>query len=272
MAVAVQEFISSDNAGDTSRTATGFANLAVGDLMISHFVFGDEGVTITIPSGWTQINKTENVPGNFTSQIAYKIADAGDVSGNSFQFSHNGASSTIRLRILRITGHRASATTVITASSGQANTASTTVTAPTVTPVEPESLIMLFASMQRSTAQTASGYALATSSPSFSEHYDPNLATITVACASGARTAITATGNGTATLTESERSIGQLVVISPPISQTFTETITMSESLNYDMTTIVSDTVTMTEDVDSDEGRIRNTDKNLEDWTNLDKS
>jgi len=268
MAVLVQEVKSDGSASGTSLTASGFAALAVNDLLISHFAINEEGRTITIPASWTQIVLTAG--NGIESQLAYKIVDAGDVSGNSFAFSVSGGVVALELAVSHIKNARISG--VITTSSGQANAASGTVTAPTVTPTLAESLLMFFATLQTA-AKTVSGYAVATSSPTFTENYDNGGNTIQIAGAAGTRTEVTATGAGTATISSTTPdNIGQMVVVSPNLTISATETVTMTESVLGSLTMTFLDTVTATDSITSVISRLwTKLTRAVKTWTNQNK-
>lgn len=273
MAVAVQQTIS--NAGTAnflSRASNDFSpSLALGDLIVAQFFSSTNGATFTMPAGWTEIIKTENAGDALTSQISYKIADAGDVSGTTWEWSDSLGSTQRILHITRITGHRATST--ITTSSGQSNDASATITAPTVTPVQPESLIMFFTSANAT--RTVSGHTLATSPPTFTEIYDLTQTSYGVAMASGLRTAVTATGSGTVTASGSCNSIGQLVVVSSPVNTVITDTINSSEIVSAvrARAILIADTITLTENILKATARYwTNLIKNTKTWLNRGKN
>lgn len=268
MAIVVQETINATSGSATSVTATSFSGLTVGDLMVSQFFVGALGTTITMPAGWTQIVYTENAGTTIASQIAYKIADAGDVSGNSFQFSKGAGAVVLYLFINRITGHRTTST--ITASSGQANDGTVTVTAPTVTPIEAGSMIMLFATSTESTS--ISGYTIATSPPSFTELYDNNSNGRTISAAYGVRPEVTATGSGTATTANSGDNIGQMIVVSAPQIFTILDTVTGTDTFLGGIGLLILDIITATDSITSAIARLwTNLTRNIKTWTNRDR-
>lgn len=266
MALVVQEFIT-NHAVATNTTATGFASLAVGDLMISHFTADTSGGAVTMPASWTQVVETTGT--SLSSQIAYKVAEAGDVSGNSFQFSRSTASN-VTLTITRITGHRN--VSVIPASSGTGSTSSTSVTSGTITPALADSLILLFTTSAGT--NTTSGYSIVTSSPVFTETYDYSAAAPSSAMAWGLRPQVTATGSASATLSGASVNIGQLIAISPSQDFTVTDTPTVTDFVIYDMSLIVSDTLMSSEEIEiaDNEDVVNNLAKNSSSFTNLTKS
>ncbi len=273
MAVAVIETLS-DSSGSNSflslDTNNFTPNPSVGDLLIAHFFVGDTGSTITLPSGWTQIVKTENAGDAMTSQVSYKIADSSDATGQSLSFSKSGANVPLKLSMMRITGQRASSP--ITTSSGQANDSTVTVTAPTVTPVETDSLVLFLAAAD-ATANTISGWALATSSPTFTELYELNSNNYIMAAAWGIRPEVTATGSGTATLTGTGHNIGQLVIVSSPQSFTSNDTVTTTDAQSYSIGILILEVLSIVEVTATlVSNRVRNIAKNVSSWFNQDKS
>lgn len=265
MAVAFQEVITNSSGSGTSLTASGFASLAVGDLMVAHFAY-NKNATTTPPAGWTQINLVQNAA-PFSSYVGYKIAAAGDVSGNSFQFTQNGTAGAMALAIYRITGHRN--VSIPASSSGQFNASSATVTAPTVTPTLANSLIILLAA--NAGGSTTSTYAIATSSPTFTERHDVVSGTVGIAGATGLRPEITATGSGTATISAAAN-IGQLVVISPSQDGSQVDTVATTDSVRADIGGYVRDTVTTSELISSTIARAwTNLARNVKTWTNQNK-
>lgn len=266
MALALQEFIQAHSVANNT-TATGFTGLAVGDLMISHFTADTSGGAITMPSSWTQVVLTTGTA--LGSQIAYKVADSGDVSGNSFNFSWTTASN-VTLSLVRVTGHRN--VSVIPVSSGTGSASSTAVTSGTITPTLANSLIMIFATS--ASTRTTSAYSIATSSPTFTETYDYSAAAPSSAMAWGLRPEITATGSASATLSSAAVNIGQLIAVSPSQDFTVTDTPTVTDSVLYDMTLIATDTLTSTDELEivDNEDVVTNTTKHASSFTNTIKS
>lgn len=260
---------STNTGSGVSLAITKPSGLAVGDLMLAQFTVSSAAATITPPSGFvsTQANTASGSP-DIKSEIFWKIADSGDVAASDFTFSQDQGSQTMKGGILRITGHKTSAP--ITTDSGQGNTSSATVTAPTVTPTTANSLIVFFTT--NDSGGTASTYALATSSPSFSEQYDLDGGAIGASCATGTRSQVTATGNGTATLDGGAAvNIGQLIVIEPEqiISIADTATVTDTSSAVRGRVASISETVTVTDDVENTKSRAwDNQTKNPSTWTN----
>ena len=188
--------------------------LAVGDLMIAQVVSRVGGTAVTAPDvSWTEIRQDAS-GADLRSALFWKIAVAADVAAADFTFTVGNSDSQMGA-ILAFYAGSFNTITPIAANNGQANSASTTVTAPTVTPTTAYSAILLFTAIADNNTQSA--YAIATSDPApWSERYDllttqGNDCALSVGHAT--RAAKTATGNGTATTSGSDINIGQLVVV-----------------------------------------------------------
>lgn len=270
MAVAIQSYKNtSDAASSTSLTISGFSSLAVGDLLIAQFTLSMSTAssrTITLPSGWTLIDRTSQST-TLSTEIAYKIADSSDVSGNSFTFQYSGAAGNAQLAGVRITGHRNVSS--IATSSGTASASSTTVNVNTVTPALADSLLMFF--VTGAVNATVNGYTVTTSPPTFTETYDLNNASITNSLAAGVRPETTATGSGTATLSSAGTNIGQLVVVSPPQVISASDTVTTTENVSTLRGLIFSvlDTVVTSDSITTQIARLwTKVTRNIKSWTN----
>lgn len=265
MSVIPHSFITNSGSG-TSVTAAGLASLAVGDLMVAHFVHQASGRTITMPAGWTQVNKTESGSG-YSSLIAYKIADSGDVSGNSFQFSISGGAVQMSLHVMRFTGQRI--VTPVTVSNGQANASSTSIASSGITPPNDDCLIGIFALVAGTTS--VSGYSINTSSPTFTEAYDDNTnvsGAFTRAAAFGLRSASTPTGNVLATAANAGVNICQIIAISPPLTITVNDTITVTDTKLVDISILIQDIISVTDTVTTVAQRIwTKVTRNIKSWT-----
>ena len=213
MAIALRSVGVSPGSDDHEAIIVKPAGLAVGDLMISHTLHYAV-VEATAPANWTKIFAV--VYGMYHSVVTFwKIADAADVAATDFTF-HATASSCVGA-ISAWTGH--DPTTPIGASNGQYNAASTTVTAPTITPLA-NSMILLLCSV--SDNNTQSTYAIATSNPAtWAEAYDlPKDLNDDEGISMGyaLRPETTDTGNGTATTSGSDANSGILIAISPIVT------------------------------------------------------
>lgn len=218
MAVALVAVGQSPGATNESCVITKPVGLAVGHLMLAQCMYKWTNTigTISAPAGWTSVRQTDSPYGafNFSSALFSKIAVQADVDAATFTFT--GSQTTEDNRGLITAWSGINTTTPIGASSGQYNAASTTVTAPTITPVA-NSMILMIATVRDDNTQ--SGYAIATDNPaSWGEAYDLTTKVdndMAQAMGYATRAQTSATGNGTATTSGSDANIGQLVSISP---------------------------------------------------------
>lgn len=203
----------------TSKTTGTTLNLdvpdsvAVGDLLIAHVSSTGESGSWATPSGWTEIQ--QGTTGTLAVAAFYKIADSGDAAASTLPFVQD-TSSNAGGRMFRITGHKSSGP--INTSQKGTNANNATVTVGTITPSVAYCLILfLVAAKSDGATRTCSGYALATSSPSFTEAYDDQYDTNAghIAAAYGERPQTTATGNATATLSGADPNVGILIAIEP---------------------------------------------------------
>ena len=193
----------------SSISATKPANIGTGDLIIAHVTRFDIGSTVTPADSWTLVSNLSVSTTAPQSLVYRRIATGSEPSTYDFSFS---SSTRNYVSILRITGQ--DEVSPVSASSGQANSsASTTITAPTLTPTA-NNLILFFTASSTGFA-TVSGYTLTTSSPSFTESYDSATGGLGYSMAYGLRPESTATGSATATASISIRSIGQMIAIAP---------------------------------------------------------
>ena len=208
----------SPGANGTSCVIVKPVGLQVGDLMVAqvesaHNTVPPVGV-VTAPASWASIREDGVGTRTFVSALFWKFADAADVAGADFTFTCPDARSNGGA-ITAWYGDIAAAP--INTSSGLAGGgASTTCTAPTITPTVANCLILFFAAINDNV--NTSGYAIVTDNPIWTERYDlpMDLETdIAIAVGSATRPEKTATGNGTATIGGTDFSIGQLVAIAP---------------------------------------------------------
>lgn len=179
-------------------TVTKPSGTVEGDLMFIHLMSQDTTPNITPPAGWTLLNSVTATSGateEHASGLYYKIAGASE--GASYVFTADA--SNYVWGACRITGHAATST-VATSTVNAATGATATGTA--ITPVNPNSLLLFFVSQSTSGGtgtMTASGYAVVTSNPTWTEVYDAGLQSRSIALAKAVRPEVTSTGSGTAT-------------------------------------------------------------------------
>lgn len=191
-------------------------NTVSGDLLIAHIgCRGGVGTTVdmtTPPSGWTAAPTNgilENGSEDPSSGIFYKLAGGSEGSNYTFVYA-TGSNVNAEGAISRFTGPNL--TTPVPVSNGQANGADTTATSPGITPTTANSMLCMFVT---SIDVTTSGYAIATSNPTWTEQYDLSVGTASIAMATATRPEVTATGNATATISASTKNNAQIIAISP---------------------------------------------------------
>lgn len=183
--------------------------LAIGDLMFAHVYTSSS--TYNTPTGWT-LTKQETGP---VHAVFYKVADADDVAATEFVFAIASGTANTGGIMFRVTNQRV--VSPVSNSESQNNASSATVTSDGFTPTYPSSLIMFFVAAAED-SRTFGTYALATSSPSFTEHYDEDGIAVCFACASGVRPEMTATGNATAAITGGNAANSGILVAVGPIA------------------------------------------------------
>lgn len=250
--------------------------LAVGDLMICQLVMIGDTDVATWSTGWTLIEKkidTNTSPDQY-SELRWKIAESGDVSGSDVTIiTSYSVGGTSMAHLLRITGH--SPLGVITEASALEATSATPSYANTITPGSgnEDSLIIIFTNAYGASI-TTSGYAIATSNPSWTEQYDESNGGTSVACAFANRPQITATGNTSLTYSGSTSSICQILAVRPARTTTTSDTVTDTDSvaITSGYSTSQSDTVTDTDSTTATKGQgWTNDTKSVSSWTNKQK-
>jgi len=201
--------------------------LAAGDLMIFSIhgnfnAYADSG-SVTPASGWTYIAGATQTSGNERSAVyaAGKIATAGDVAASNFTFACNigGGTSAAAGTITRFSD--AAYPTIFT-SEFSSSALTTTLFANAITPTADCVLLMLLTTWSQTGSPTMSSYAIATSTPTWTEQFDNFTITGENGCAAvatGPRTATTSTGNWGATPSSSNGySSGILIAIQSPVT------------------------------------------------------
>ncbi len=211
-------YIASSTAGAASGNLTIAAptGLAAGDVMIISIV--DRGTTGTAPSmsstGWTTLQSLAINPASTYRYgfSAYKVATAADV-GATYTVT-NGAAANISADIYAFRG--VNTTSPIDVQNGQANTtASTTVTAPTITTTAANDKIVFLGQVAETTATTFSGWATANiAAANWTSIDSAGSANGSTGAAYATLTTAGATGAGTVTIT-SYRNGGVLIALKP---------------------------------------------------------
>lgn len=276
MAIAVQSSSTTAWASGSTIVLTKPTGLAVGDLMIVHI--GVTSGTVTTLSGWTLVGTKTLTAETLKTYAFSKIADSTDVAASNFTFSYSGTL-TGAGAILRIDGHSAGAAVYTSASDDDTDASPPTFTN-TVTPVATNSmLLMLGVARQVDTVTTISGYAVVTSTPTFTEVYDFNNSggtgnTYLLCGAYGTRAAVTATGNSTWNYSAGTNpdAICQMLVIAPSKDFTILDTVTITDSFLATLGIFVADIITLSDTFTSTISRLwTKLTRNVKTWTNQNK-
>lgn len=269
-----QTFAIQSLGSNSDVTITKPSGVAVGDLLVAHILMDGVGLSSS-PSGWTQEYAT-NLPIGGTSYIYSKVADSADVSATNYTWVTGVGSAKTGGSITRVSG--GVSTSPITSKNSATSTA--TGTGPisysiTVTPSLANSLLLFFIGYVATagiTSHSASGYAITTDNPTWTEAYDINDADkVQMSMAYATRSATTATGNASVNRSHSQTngSHGVMLSIEPIQTLTVSETITTTETIQKNITKEFSDTVTATETVTKAKSRLwTNETKPNNTWTN----
>lgn len=280
MAITVPSFSTTTWSSGSSVTGNKPSGLAVGDLMISHIVLERDDTNITAaPSGWTLIRSDlNNAPagaGGMLSALYYKYATSGDVAASNFTWTSDGSASRA-IAILRIVG--ITEIGAITANAGDISINNTS--APsfsiTVTPnVEGNSLLLFFASAYQNSGNL-SGYAIATSNPSWTELYDitgGSIGPASYSCAYAIRSQTTATGNASLTGGDATADwVGQMISIMPVHSFSASDVVASNDGINNGVSITVNELVTIIDSATTEKSTLWNyTPKNNDPWNYTNK-
>lgn len=272
MAITFESIQSTAYTTSASLTITKPVNLAVGDLMIAYIQGAQEAATA--PSGWTLSSNFTVASGNSQMKFYQKIADSGDVAASNFTWTfgggqyHGGA-------IMRITGHNTALPAAVFATDDELATASPSYTS-TVTPNTASSLLIFLLGVYKNsgTTLTASGYAIATSNPTWTEQLDQTVNTgsscFQMSIATATRPQTTATGNASVTISGLPTDSGNImIVVRPQVTVTVTDTVTTTDSLLKVITKIFTSTISMTDTLTKVKSRLwTNKAKPSNTWTN----
>lgn len=280
MAVALQTVSTVATASGGSLVLNQPSGVVSGDLLFAQVITDRAGAgSGAAISGWTQIQTTattDDTGGGGDMTTFYRVATGSDTY--TVTFSDAGES---RGFVARISG-QSSSSPVSSSSEQVTDVASTTATGGTVTPLNTGSLLLLcVGSYQSSGSQTHSAYAIVTSDPGgWAEAWDSASGGEGMAMGYVNRTPITATGNATATISASCKSIVHVVVVKSDIiispdalnvatsvqAPTVTGTANTTASVISVSATVQDPTVTTPADVWSKQA------KNTTTWTTQDKS
>jgi len=205
---------SASTAGPVSTNVP--ASTVSGDLLVAYVMTqsGTSNVTVTPPSGFTQIGASTQSSGWTSNNILsayYKVATGSEGATVDWSFS---AASKSYITITRLSGQNLTTTpnvySLLTNNSG-----STTASGTAITPTK-AGCVLLMGIGTESATQAVSAYAVANNNPTWTEQADSNDGVgQSFALATGLYTVTTTTGAPTATLGSSSKNIVGLVAIAP---------------------------------------------------------
>ncbi|MBL4621025.1 MAG: hypothetical protein JKY89_01365 [Immundisolibacteraceae bacterium] len=271
MAVAFRSSASTAFANAATSVVTKPSGLAVGDLMIAQFSAESGAYTYTPPTGFTLID-TITGGANRASKIYYKVADSSDVAASNFTFTITGGPGQCSANIMAFSG--ASVPQPVYSNSKVVN-ASSVLSIPTISVLANSILVQCMVTSTGGTS-SASGYAIATSNPTWTEAWDANVsAVISHASAySAVRAASTDTGAGSITIASGTALTGGALMLSIPPDQSIStsDTVTSSEVRTLNLNFIATDTITSSDSVTGVISRVwTKLARNIKSWTNQDR-
>lgn len=218
----IQEQAPQNRDAGESTVITKPVSLAVGDVMVGVIVgsksSGGSVNAFSSPSGWTNLTNLEEGAGRAVRmKIDYIVATATEVAASNFTWGTGSSGGTTAGGVI----YRISSAGTVTANADGNSSADWSCT---LTPEANSLLLMAIGAADSAASGSVSNYAIATSSPSWTERYDTfgNNSTnnLLVAGATGSRPESTATGNASATFTtfSAAVSIGALVAIAPAVN------------------------------------------------------
>lgn len=215
----------SKSAGDTFSISKP-TGLAVGDMMVAHISGVKDAATdftMSDPAGWTALlaQNTSGTANRARMQVAYKVADSSDVAASQFTWTQQSSSALVSGAIYRISG----ASGITGAIDSDETADATPVFTNTITQTYADSLLLfLLTAVADQASGSVTGYAVTNNNPTWTERYDV-YGTGTadgdglMAGATAMRSAATATGDSTCTLTSfADKSIGAIVIVAPTTS------------------------------------------------------
>lgn len=220
MSIAIGSTDTNETDGTTTHTLT-TTGLEVGDLMIA-FIGQLNSLTAASRSGWTEVDTLSDTDFLGTNDGVHtclaKIADSGDVSSGSFDFTLGGNQEAMGL-LFRLTSSESGfniSSLIVHDSDFVAAASSTATFSGGVTPVAVNAF-MILAVFTHDDSNAISGYDIVTSDPTWTERTDRGYVPVSSgfrqAIATGVRSAATATGNYAVTTTQDKNIFGILVAI-----------------------------------------------------------
>lgn len=260
-----------DIANTASITMTKPTGVVDGDLMITIICSGGTAAPSSVPSGWTLIRSNDSGGSGVQTSIHsyYKVA-----SSEGASYAWTAAATPSGGMILRFTGQASSPIDNSSGAGGQgANAFQNDISSgSTMTPTRVNQAILMAAIVYNDAggSPTLSDWKIVTDNPSWTGLYDQSFSSTgvyTMGCAYALRPAATATGAPTFdyNVLIGERYAAQTIFISNLNSQTFTETVTCTDThinnAGFNLTVVESITPTDTHTLER-----------LKSWDTLDKS
>jgi hypothetical protein len=212
MAVAFRAVATSDYGLVTSFVFTLPDGVEEGDLLLGAIQFtGGSTITITPPSGWTSVLRTND--GTTAGQEVFRAIYAQSL-GTSITFGLSGAGSAA-IGILAAYGGVDHASPV-DVSGGQANASSSSATAPSVATAKSNAHLVAFWG-------AATGARSATPPQAMTERADRQGSALAISCADVVQGTLGASGTKVATLSGASANIGQLIALQPAALNTPTQ-------------------------------------------------
>jgi hypothetical protein len=286
MAIAYRAKYSAQTAGGSaSLVLTKPAGTVDGDVMLVFLGMGDDLRVFSAPGGWTELHQANDADSHCRIACFYKVASS---EGADYTFTTTSAPEWTG-SISSFSGvdnsTPISASAIASDNTGGSREASPTYSN-TITPATLSMLIMGICGNTRPTGgQTvdASSQAIVTDDPGgWTEiSQDSNTNAFVMhgldVSRSAIRTATSATGNSSATLSNAAYSICIIVALkraAESLTATLTDTTTVTDAVTStrDMSVSLSDTVSSTDILDTDKNEWSNTDKSSTSWVNQTKS
>ena len=235
------------------------SGLAIGDLMVA-FIDGAGGSSTTYScSGWTADSSYTLVSTGLgvSATILYKTADSGDVAASTFTFTAALGQAVLVGAIMRIT--QGNTVTPIFAIAGDVNNASNTPSYSNAIVPEANDLLIMYVAGYGFTS--TSGYAIATSNPTWTERVDltentSNAGLVNIAIATATRSQSTNTGNASVSLVGSGRTGCVLIAIKSTVIINVSDTVTMTDTLSRMCKKFFTEVLTMTDTLVSTKTRL----------------
>ena len=285
MAIVVESVTTTGETNGSTISLSKPASTAQYDLLVIHIMARGDGSGIggnsvnSVPSGWTLGVFQAGTGGNVyqSGQYYWKVAGSSEPSTYDFGLE---SSMYYNAGIYRISGAAQSSPIYASNSSFLNNTQNPNIAAGITANRANSLIIQLYSGIDG--ASSLSDYAIVTDNITWTEAYDLGMViggagTGRFGSAYGLRTAITATGNMSATAGGSGGNdwAGIMIAIAPLILINISDTATVTDSASLLKTTIIttSDTATITDSYSEIKSKEwHNTTKNNSTWTNQSKS